>query len=253
MAGKQLDNHEESLLWQRWREGADSVARDSLARHYLSYARTVAASYYAKRFHDEIEFAEYLQLASVGMMEALDRFDPGLGVQFKTYAARRMHGAILNGLEHLTDKQQQIAMRKRLSSERLDAVKSLDKDDTKILDKTSIELFRELAQIGVGLALTWLLADTGMMDASGEAANETAPVYRGLELRQLQLRVREMVRDLPAQEQLVIDRHYLQGLQFEEIAESLSLSKGRVAQIHRKALGSLRNTLQQHKASDVFW
>ncbi|WP_211473822.1 sigma-70 family RNA polymerase sigma factor [Collimonas humicola] len=253
MAGRQIDNSEESLLWKRWREDADSAARDSLACHYLSYARTVAASYYAKRFHDEIEFAEYLQLASVGMMEALDRYDPNLGVQFKTYAARRMHGAILNGLEHLTDKQQQIAVRQRALHERLEAVKGLDRDETSQPDKTSTELFRELAQIGVGLALTWLLADSGMIGGSAETAGESTPVYRGLELRQLQQRVRRLVQDLPAQEQLVINRHYLQGMQFEEIAGMLALSKGRIAQIHRKALRSLRETLREQKAGDVFW
>ncbi|AMO95571.1 RNA polymerase sigma factor, sigma-70 family protein [Collimonas fungivorans] len=253
-AGRSMENHEESLLWQRWRERGDSAARESLARHYLPYARTVAASYYAKRFHDEIEFAEYMQLASVGMMEAIDRYDPGFGAQFKTYAARRMHGAILNGLEHLTDKQQQIAVRQRLLSERLAAVKNLDGDETaQAASKTSTELFRDLAQIGVGLALTWLLADTGMIDSGAETATEMMPVYRGLELKQLQQRVRAMVHDLSEQERLVIQRHYLLGISFSEIAEALELSAGRIAQIHRKALRSLRNALREQKASDVFW
>ncbi|WP_325663664.1 sigma-70 family RNA polymerase sigma factor [Collimonas sp.] len=254
IAGTLMENSEESLLWQRWREHGDSAARERLACHYIPYARTVAASYYAKRFHDEIEFAEYLQLASVGMMEALDRYDPDLGAQFKTYAARRMHGAILNGLEHLTDKQQQIAVRQRLLRERLDAVKNLDQDAAaQTTGKTSAELFRDLAQVGVGLALTWLLADTGMIDDSAEAAVEAMPVYRGLELRQLQQHVRALVRDLSDQERLVIQRHYLQGMPFDEIAGSLQLSKGRIAQIHRKALRSLRDTLREQKTSDVFW
>jgi RNA polymerase sigma factor for flagellar operon FliA len=253
-AGGTAGNQEESLLWQRWREHGDNVARDSLARHYLPYARTVAASYFAKRFHDEIEFAEYLQLASVGMMEAIDRYDPGLGAQFKTYAARRMHGSILNGLEHLTDKQQQIAVRQRLLNERLAAVKNLDSDElTQAAGKTSTELFRDLAQIGVGLALTWLLADTGMIDRDAETATEMMPVYRGLELKQLQQRVRAMVHDLSDQERLVIHRHYLLGISFDEIAEALELSKGRIAQIHRKALRSLRDALREQKSSDVFW
>jgi RNA polymerase sigma factor FliA len=94
----------EAELWELWREHADDGARQRLLDLHLPYARIVAASYYAKRFHDEIEFADYLQLASLGLIEALGRFDPGVGVQFRTFAARRMHGAILDGIEQLTEK-----------------------------------------------------------------------------------------------------------------------------------------------------
>ena len=88
----------ERALWQRWRGDRDEQARQRLLDLHLPYARVVAASYYAKRFHDEIEFGDYLQLASLGLVEALGRFDPGFGVQFRTFAARRMHGAILDSL-----------------------------------------------------------------------------------------------------------------------------------------------------------
>src|SRR6266571_2881847 len=83
----------EAGLWELWREHADDGARQRLLDLHLPYARIVAASYYAKRFHDEIEFGDYLQLASLGLIEALSRFNPGVGVRFRTFAARRMHGA----------------------------------------------------------------------------------------------------------------------------------------------------------------
>jgi hypothetical protein len=62
------------------------------------------------RMHDEIELGDYLQYARIGLLEALDRFDPAVGVMFRTFAARRMHVAILDGIERLTEKQQQIAV-----------------------------------------------------------------------------------------------------------------------------------------------
>ena len=104
-------SNQESALWKRLRDGADTGARDALLAMHMPYAKVVAASYYSRRFHDEIEFGDYLQYASVGLLEAMDRYDPARGVQFRTFAARRMHGAILNGLERLTEKQQQIAAR----------------------------------------------------------------------------------------------------------------------------------------------
>lgn len=99
------------------------AAREQLIAHYLPHARMVAAMVYRTRYHDEIEFADYLQLASVGLIEAIDRFDATRGVPFRSYATWRVRGAILNGLDYQTEKQQQIAVRRRLRDERLESIK----------------------------------------------------------------------------------------------------------------------------------
>src|SRR5215217_267187 len=99
---------DESVLWQRWRESHDGEAREALLTLHMPYARTIAAVLYGKRVNDGVEFGDYHQLAAVGLLEAMDRFDPARGVQFRTFASRRMQGAVLSGLERLTEKQQQI-------------------------------------------------------------------------------------------------------------------------------------------------
>lgn len=118
--GRAAEQFSERDLWNSWRKDGDEDARGQLLSLHLPYARVVAASYYAKRLHDEIEFGDYLQLASLGLIEAVGRFDPEYGVQFRTFAARRMHGSILDGIEHLTEKQQQIAAKQRLDAQRCD-------------------------------------------------------------------------------------------------------------------------------------
>jgi RNA polymerase sigma factor for flagellar operon FliA len=69
---------EERVLWQNLRATSDPDSRDRLLALHMPYARVVAATYYSKRFHDEIEFGDYLQYASIGLLEALERFDPGV-------------------------------------------------------------------------------------------------------------------------------------------------------------------------------
>ena len=235
--------------WSGWRDLKDVACRERLISHYLSYARIVAASYYRRRFHDEIEFEEYLQLASVGLLESIDRFDPSHGVQFKTFAARRMHGAILNGLEKVTEKQQQIAFRKQLQADRRDSLKHGGTAGG-VKKNAPEDLFRNLANVGIGLALAYLLEGTGMIDAQEEGA-EHHGYYQRVELRQLQQRIRELVDELSEQERTVVRCHYLQEMQFSDIATMLGLSKGRIAQVHRQALERLRSTLQG-RALDVF-
>ncbi len=235
------DPQDEASLWQRLRAGGDAAAREELLALHLPYARTVAATYYARRFHDEIEFGDYLQYASVGLLEALERYDPVRGVQFRTFAARRMHGAILSGIERLTEKQQQIAARQRLRAQRLDDAKRMAGEHAGTGAATphgAQQLLQFVAETGIGLALCWLLEGTGMVDEPGRS--EALPFYRGTELRQLRERLLQAVEALPPQERTVVRSHYLQELAFEEIATMLQLSRGRISQIHRQALVRLR-------------
>ena len=237
----------EAELWQRWREQRDESARQRLMDHFIPYARVVAATYYGRRINDEIEFNDYLQLASVGLVESIDRYDPALGAQFKTFAARRMHGAILDGLERLTEKQQQIAVKRRLRQERLQDIQSAASSaraeattgkDSKATHADN--LFKYLSEVGIGLAISYLLEGTGMVQGDATATYQADAYYQRAELRQLQQRIRELVQRLSDQERTVITCHYLQEHSFEEIAERLQLTRGRISQIHRKALGTLR-------------
>jgi RNA polymerase sigma factor for flagellar operon FliA len=240
----------EAALWQRWRESRDWEARELLLEQHLPYAKVVAASYYAKRFHDEIEFGDYHQLASMGMIEAMERFDPSLGVAFKTFAARRMHGCILDGIERLTEKQQQIVARQRIEAQRRESIKSMPLADPR--DEGEIELtpdspdgvLKYVAEVGMAFALAWVLDGTGMIGRTETA--ETLPFYQRTEMRQLRERVLHLVQALPTQERKVIQCHYLQEVSFQEIAAMLGVSKGRVSQIHRKALANLKQILLRH-------
>lgn len=237
------DGHEFGL-WRRLREHNDSAAREELIILHLPYARVVAASYYAKRFHDEIEFGDYFQLASIGMLEALDRYDPQRGAQFRTFAARRMHGAILNGLERLTEKQQQIATLQRLRAERVQAVKEMalqqadGRSGIATATKAPDQLLKYIAEVGLGLALSWMLEGTSMVEDSSRT--ESIPFYRSAEMRQLRERIAQLIESLPTQESNVIRSHYVQEMPFDQIAVTLSLTKGRISQIHKQALMHLR-------------
>lgn len=244
---------DEHLLWHRLRSHADAAAREKLLALHLPYARVVAATYYGRRYHDEIEFGDYHQLASIGLLEAMDRFDPDRGAQFRTFAARRMHGAILNGLERLTEKQQQISARQRMRSERAESLKEIALDRTGAragaAPKGAEQLMKYVAEVGLGLALSWLLEGTAMVDDPDRA--ESIPFYRSTEVRQLRERLVALVDALPPQERTVIRSHYLQELPFEQVAKTLKLTKGRVSQIHKQALLRLRAGVTEHGHLDV--
>jgi len=244
---------EEARLWLRLREHGDAQAREQLLAWHMPYARVVATTYYAKRFHDEIEFGDYLQYASVGLLEAMERYEPNHGAQFRTFAARRMHGAILDGLERLTEKQQQISARQRIRKERMEALKEFASEQAGVkpgaAPKSTEQLFKFVADVGIGLALAWMLEGSSMVDEPERA--ETVPFYREVEMRELRQRLVRAVDTLPPQERTVIRSHYLQEISFEEIAAKLGVTRGRVSQIHRQALLRLRDALADGGGLDV--
>lgn len=250
----------EAGLWQRWRITRDTVAREELIRRFAPYARMLAAVIYKGRFHDEVEFADYHQLACVGLLEAVERFDPDAGVHFKAYAAHRIRGAILNGLEKQTEKNQQIAALQQLQKKRLGALKH----DAKYLvgERNMISgadsanfLLSYLAEVGVGLALAVMLEGTSMFVADEVVATVASPevgYFKKREALQLQEVLRGALESLAQSERQVVYYHYHQGLTFEEIGHLLGVSRGRVSQIHRKALTGLRCALGQGPPCDIF-
>jgi RNA polymerase sigma factor FliA len=164
-----------------------------------------------------------------------------------------MHGAILNGLERLTEKQQQISARQRVRSERAAAAKDIAQQQAGLqpgdAPRGAAQLMTYVAEVGLGLALSWLLEGTSMVEDPARA--ETVPFYRSTEVRQMRERLLALVESLPAQERTVIRNHYLQEIPFEEIAAMMNLTKGRISQIHKQALLRLRHGASEDGGLDV--
>ncbi len=253
-----LDPQSVDLLWTEFLTRHDAGARETLILHHMPYARMVAGTYYGKRFNDEIAFEDYLQWATVGMIESLDRFDPSHGVQFKNFAARRMYGAILDGIESATEKQEQIALRARLRKDRLESIKRTT--DDRADGRSGVEssptkpesALSYLAEVGIGLALAWMLEDTGLLVADENVADTRhIPYLQALEVKQLQEQILNLVETLPIQQQTVIRGHYLDEKPFEQIATQLGLTKGRISQIHKQALMRLRTGLNGQQKCNI--
>lgn len=228
----------EQLLWQRHIEQRDAQAREELIMLHLPYARIVAAGLFGKHVHHETTFEEYVQWATVGMIEALDRYDPARGAQFRTYAHTRMLGAIRDGLEHISERQEQLSLHRRLNAERLAAARA-----NKALDETAddAELLANIADIGASMMLSFMLDDTGMIQ--GAEDNLPDHSYAPLLFKQEQNRLRELIPQLTSREQSVIRLHYLQGFTYDHIAGTLGITRGRVAQLHQQGLERLRKLM----------
>jgi len=236
---------DEATLWALFRMHRSDAARQKLIALHMPAACTLAKVCYSKRMHDEIENGGYHQLAAGGLLESLDRFDPEFGVQFKTFAAQRMHGSIIDGITRLTEKQQQIAARQRAQARRLAVIKEAADPPPKGV-RNAEQALRYVAEVGIAFALSWILDGTGMIEAQDtpEQASGVQHFYRNVQLQELRKRIAEIVEALPPQERRVIRSHYFQEVSFEEIAATMALTRGRISQIHRRGLELVKDRLR---------
>ncbi|MED5595865.1 sigma-70 family RNA polymerase sigma factor [Janthinobacterium sp. P210006] len=234
-----------AALWRMFQQSRDGELRNRIVAHYLRFARIMAAKLYAGRHDVAAEFADYLQYARLGLLEAVDRFEVARGVKFETFAAKRIHGAVLNGLRSLSEVQEQIVARKRIVAERVETLRGADP-----CPADPAVLFAQLAEMAIGLAVGFALDDTGMYSDTGNHYQDNT--YQGIELMQLKESIQVALAQLQGKQRQVITYHYLQQVAFEEIAQILGVSRGRVAQIHKEALGNLREALRKRDGLDLY-
>jgi RNA polymerase sigma factor FliA len=229
---------EEGILWQRLSEGRDLQAREQLIERYLPLSRVIAAGLYAKRVTDDAEFADYMQYATMGLIEAVDTYDWRRGVKFSTFAGYRVQGAIKNSIANFSERREQAGLLYRLKKERIESIKQ-NEGVGKKQKRGPGALLHDMAGMTVMWALSFLLEDSGMVAPSQEG-QYVEQFYDGTELRELKLRLARLVDALPDQERRVIKYHYFQNLEFTEIAKIFCLTKGRISQIHKRALWLLQ-------------
>lgn len=220
-----------AALWQQYRAAPTQSLRDLLVERYTPLARRIAAHFYAGRQVYEIEIDEFRQYAMLGLLESLDRYDPDRGASFSTFAGHRIRGAILNGVEKHSERQQQITARSRMAQERFEGMLQAAAD-------AEGDPFMRLVETAIGVAIGYMLEDSGMYQEEEGAYDHN--VYRSRELDDLVRVVASLVDTLPEQEQQVIRYHYYQHIRFDQIAADMGLTKGRISQIHHSALRRLR-------------
>jgi RNA polymerase sigma factor for flagellar operon FliA len=239
-----LDAEEVADLWAYYAHSRDSAVRERLLAAYMEFARMLAAKVFAKRIFTEMEFDDYFQYARVGLIEAIDRYEPARGIKFETYASSRINGAMLNGIETCSELQQQLHARKRLVEQRVASLVEKAPEQAEAQD-----VFARLAEIAVGLAVGLALEESGMHVS--EHAQYADNSYTSVEMKQLQSRIKEAVRALPPNQRHVITSHYLHHMAFEEVATGMSLTRGRVSQLHKQGLAGLRTLLEKSNDMDL--
>jgi RNA polymerase sigma factor FliA len=228
-----FDADDEAALWTALREGS-AAAREQLFERNLSYARALARKEYRGRRGADIDPDDLFQLACTGLLEAMDRFDPSLGIPFRGFASRRIRGAMIDGIAKMNEVREQLSHRGRVKRERLRSLAA-----EKSANMGSAEAMEALVEMAVGLALGFMLEGTGLYHDEDEPSTP-ATAYDSLAWREMVDRLVAELTRLPERDRTIIRLHYMEDVNFDRIATLLNLSKGRISQLHKAALMLLR-------------
>ncbi len=237
MAGEPVTSASDDDLWRLLAGDPSGPARVRLFEQYLPFSRRVAARIRRERPGDDLDIEDLRQHAAEGLLQAIDRFDPAQGAPFEAFAGRRIAGSVIDGIGASSEARRQTAFRRRIRTER---VRSLAAGDPQGLSTT--DAMKALADLAVDLALGFMLDDAGD-SARIEKQARSPNAYESLAWADTLERLATAVGSMPDPEGTVIRLHYLEGLEFARIADTLCLGRSRIAQIHAAALKRLRKRL----------
>jgi RNA polymerase sigma factor for flagellar operon FliA len=225
---------DENILWLRWQQEHSTAVRDALIVHYSPWARVVARDVYLRVYLMLDAWHDCVQNALIGLMDAIERFDPSRGVPFKPFARWRVRGAVFDGLRMLRNVHLELGhdapFRAAAARERVESFREEEGGDS----------FENFVAATVGLGLGFLL---DMQSMPGHM--QPADAYAELEKAELSAAVSNSLDRLTERERMVVVLHYYHQLPFVEIAEQLGVTKGRVSQLHKSALERLRSCLRE--------
>jgi RNA polymerase sigma factor for flagellar operon FliA len=244
-------------LWSDYKANGAPDARERLIIHYAPLVKFVAGRV-AAGLPQSIEQSDLVSYGIFGLIDAIDKFDPGRGFKFETYAISRIKGAIIDELRSIDWVPRSVRAKAR-SIER--AISKLENElkrspeDAEVaaeLDMTEGELAGVLSQISfTGLvALDDLLAASGSDRSTGTTVADTIsdgahdPV-QAFEVDEMKHLLADAINRMPDRERLVLTLYYYEGLTLAEIGEVLGVTESRVCQIHTKAILQLRGRMAE--------
>jgi RNA polymerase sigma factor for flagellar operon FliA len=236
-------------------EPFDRDNREQIIKDYVPLVKFVAHRI-SSRLSSHVELDDLIHSGILGLMDAIEKFEPARNIKFKTYAELRIKGAILDGLRDLDWVPRSLRRKKKdietayHSLEQAMGRAATDEEVAAHLGVPLEELHRNLDELkGVTLGT---FVEVGE-DGEGESIISFVPdpdaedphhLFQEAELKDI-LRVAMEV--LPKKEKFVVQLYYFDELTMKEIGTLLNITESRVSQLHTKAMLRLRGKLLEQR------
>jgi RNA polymerase sigma factor for flagellar operon FliA len=234
-----------AMQWDRWLKRRSPSARDHLIVSYAPLVKFVAGRVGAG-LPSTVDPGDLVSSGVLGLIDAIERYDPQRAVKFETFATPRIRGAIYDGLRELDWVPRSVRARAREVERAMRDLESrlghspTEDDLADHLGITRVQLRQWLSSIAsttVGPLERALALGVEPTALSGEVPIVPSTVVEEREVRNV---MRAEIDKLPEREKLVLSLYYDEGLTLAQISRVLGVSESRVPQIHTKSVLYLR-------------
>jgi RNA polymerase sigma-B factor len=230
----------------------DATSRDQLVHRYAPLA-----DYLARRFHGRGEALEDLkQVAALGLIKAIDRFDPTRGVKFTTFASATIVGELKR---HFRDATWALRVPRGLQELGLQVSRTVPELSQRLGRSPTIEEIAQrvgsnqetvLEAMEISNAYSTLSLDVPSGEEGGPGIVEPGAEDETYELIEAWASVSDAIKELPDRERRILQLRFFRGMTQTQIAEEMGISQMHVSRLLARSLAALRDAAAED-ADDV--
>jgi len=234
------------VLFRRWQQSGDMRAREQLVERYLPLSRRLAR----KISGNWDNYEDLAQVASIGLLHAIDRFDPARGIRFESYAVPTIVGELKRHLRdtswdvHVPRSLQELALKVEQATRQLTVSTGRNPTYQELAQylEVSVETVLEAAEAAYAHHAASLEAPRRDMfdEQDGQTLGDTISVDDGrFDLVEAAASLGQAACKLTERERVVLARRFVADETQAEIAEAIGVSQMQVSRILRQALSRL--------------
>jgi len=222
--------------------------QEQIVRHYAPKIRILALRM-KNKLPQSVELGELISAGSIGLLDALGKFRPELGIKFDTYSENRIKGAMLDELRRMDWFSRGMRQKVKMLDEAMRQIEhetGATATDAQLAQKTGLST-REV-QNGLEALQNQLCISIDAFQenfvGSRESLSENEP-YQSAAFQEMVDKIAGLIEELTPREKLVISLYYGDELNMKETAQVMDITEGRVSQLHSQALGKLRESFHK--------
>lgn len=254
----EMSEAEEMDLWRKLRKTHDLEIRNRLLVYYAPIVKFIAGRM-MMNMPPNVEFEDLVGYGTLGLIDAISKFDITKGVKFKTYANARIHGAILDELRASDWIPRSVRKKARDIERVIQGIEAKlgrpasDEEIAKALDLSFEEYAELLSQISgtnmMSMDDLWYIGKDDDEISVGDQVKdmETPSADITVEREEAKALLKDMILKLPEREKQVVYLYYYEELTLKEIGDILNVTESRVSQIHTQCILRLRSKLAKER------
>ncbi|HAV42684.1 TPA: RNA polymerase sigma factor WhiG [bacterium] len=261
-ASVELSDRDEERAWYEYKKTSSPKLREQLIIKYASLVKYIAGRI-AVTTPPNIEFDDLVSYGILGLIDAIEKYDPKMGCKFKTYATIRIKGAIYDELR-LLDWVPRSVRQKAKDIEQVYSSLELrlgrpatDEEVAQSMNITVEELNQLTLEVSGASVISlddikYIGGDSDEVSIRDTVESHVVPGPEiKIEREEVKRLLIEAINKLPQREREVIALYYYEELTLREIGEVLGVTESRVSQLHTKAIMRLRGYLSRARATFV--